>query len=94
MSITTFCTQSGVPRATFTLWQHEARMAAAKAAGSTRRVTPSFARVEVVPAPAYTAPAGITVVIRARHGDVAELAGLDAMSVVSVLRAVFGKRRR
>jgi transposase-like protein len=78
LTIKTFCAETGVPRATFNLWQREARAAR-------RSDAPSFARVEV--RPSSTAP-GITMVVR-RPGELeAEVTGLDAAAVVTVLRGV------
>jgi hypothetical protein len=88
-SIQAFCAERGVPPSTFTLWQHEARAAAGARSAPTARATPSFARVEVV-SPAT--PTGITLVVRTGQGVVAELAGLDPMSAVTLLRTVLTRR--
>jgi hypothetical protein len=37
---------------------------------------------------------GITLVLRTVHGDVAELAGLDARSTLTLVRSLLQRRRR
>jgi hypothetical protein len=66
-----FCAETGVPRATFNLWQREARDA------------PAFARVELGPP---SAPRGLTLVVRRPGGLEAEVTGLDAATVVAVMQ--------
>jgi transposase-like protein len=86
-TIKTFCAETGVPRATFHLWQREARDARRAPASYSRSDAPAFARVEV--GPLATAP-GITMIVR-RPGELeAEVTGLDAAAVVAVLRGVLG----
>lgn len=90
LSIKEFCAQADVPRSSFTLWQHQARMLA-KGTAPTPRGRPSFAQVEVVPS---VAPAGITLVIRSGQDVVVELAGLDARVAVTLLSTALKHRRR
>ena len=81
-----YCAAAGVPRATFTFWQRERRATtAAQAARRTpSRSRPTFARVQVVaPSPGR----GLTVVVRSA-GVEAEVSGLDAATVVTVVRAL------
>jgi hypothetical protein len=97
LSIKAFCAEVGVPRATFTLWQGEAR-AAARAQRMTpsrrrRRKPPAFARVEVVP-PLAATTREIVLVVRGPARVEAELSGLDAATLVTVLHAVFGAGAR
>jgi transposase-like protein len=80
-TIKTFCAETGVPRATFNLWQREAR-SARRAPVRGRSDAPTFARVEVATAP------GITMVVRRPGEFEAEVTGLDAAAVVAVLRGV------
>jgi hypothetical protein len=87
-----------VPRATFTLWQREARDAAA-GPGSRRLRRPSrFARVELIPtieeprargsAGAAAASPTMTVVVRGVSGVAAELTGVDVVTAVQLVRLV------
>lgn len=84
-TIAAYCADAGVPRATFTLWQREARVAR-KTAPPGRRSRPTFARVEVVAPP--LAPA-LTLVLRRGAGLEAEVAGLDAATLAAVLSTLF-----
>lgn len=92
LSTKVFCAEMNVPRSSFTLWQQEARRAVPTNAAPTARAKPSsFARVEVVaPAP----PNGITLVLRSVHGDVAELAGLDTVTALTLVRSLLARGRR
>ena len=81
-SIKAFCAETGVPRATFTLWQREARAPRATPAARAQR---TFARGELAPLPALP---GITLVVRGPAGREAEVTGLDAATVVTLLRVV------
>ena len=88
LGLTAFCAETGVPRATFTLWQREAR--AARAAQTpqtpqTRHDRPIFARVELAPP---SAPRGIALIVRGPAGLAAKLTGLDAATALTVLRLV------
>lgn len=84
-TIAAYCAAAGVPRATFTLWQREARVAA-RTARPARRPRPTFARVELVAPP--LAPA-LTLVVR-RGGELAaEVTGLDAATLTVLLPALF-----
>jgi transposase-like protein len=98
LSIKAFCAETGVPRATFTLWQGEARAAARAHRGAPsrrRRKTPAFARVELVPPPPATGGiGGMVLVMRGPAGVEAELTGLDAATLTAVLHAVFGAGAR
>lgn len=80
LTIKAFCAETGVPRATFNLWQHEAREAEAA-----RRTVPPFARVELVPP---TSSGGLMMVVRGAGGLEAELTAVDATTVIMVLRAL------
>jgi len=82
-TVPAYCAETGVPPSTFFAWQREAR--AATAAAAARRPPPPFARVEVVPPPARP---GITLVVRGPAGREAEVTGLDAATVVTLLRVV------
>ena len=96
LSIKAFCAEVGVPRATFTLWQGQARAEARaqRVVPSRRqrhrrrrpRQAPEFARVELVPPPT----GGLRLIVRRATGLEAELTGLDGPTLVTVLRAVFG----
>jgi transposase-like protein len=100
LSIKAFCAETGVPRATFTLWQGEARAAARAHRDAPprrrRRKAPAFARVKLVPPPATTTGGigGMVLVMRGPAGVEAELSGLDAATLVTVLHAVFGAGAR
>ncbi len=74
-----------MPRATLTYWRREAQHVRATRAP---RARPAFARVHLVPSPP-TLP-GLTLVVRGPAGVAVELTGLDASTVVTVLRAVLG----
>ena len=84
-TIAAYCAAAGVPRATFTLWQHAARVAHG-AGGAVRRPRPTFARVEVMAPP--MAPS-LTLLVRRRAGVEVEVTGLDAVTLAAVLPAVF-----
>lgn len=93
-SATGFCRATGVPRATFMLWQREARAARA-AQGPRRRGGPSgFAAVELVTAadaaalPALGKTPPLTLVVRGPGGVAAELTGVDAATAVLLVRLV------
>ncbi|MEP7346606.1 MAG: hypothetical protein ABI877_15150 [Gemmatimonadaceae bacterium] len=89
LGLQAYCTATGVPRATLTYWQRQAR---ALREARVPRSRPTFARVEVVPSP--PAVSGLTMVVRGPAGLAAELTGLDAPTAVRVLRAVFGTPAR
>jgi len=80
LTIKAFCAETGVPRATFNLWQHEARET-----GATGRTVPAFARVEQAP-PASRG--GLMMVVRGAGSLEAELTAVDATTVILVLRAL------
>ena len=82
-SIKAFCAETGVPRATFTLWQREARAPRATSAARAQR---TFARVELAPPPP-TLP-GITLTVRTPAGLEAAVSGLAAATLVSLLQVV------
>ena len=84
-TIKAFCAATGVPRATFNLWQREARAARRAPASRGRSDAPAFSRVEVGPLPTAH---GITMVVRRPGEFEAEVTGLDAAAVVAVLRGV------
>ena len=84
-TVPAYCAAAGVPPSTFFAWQREARAAHATPASAARRPPPPFARVEVVPPPARP---GITLVVRGPAGREAEVTGLDAATVVTLLRVV------
>ena len=67
-----------MPPSTLSVWLREARAA--------RRAPPTFVRVEVVPPP--PAGPGLTLLVRGPAGLQAEVTGLDAVTVVTVLRVV------
>lgn len=75
--IPAYCADAGVPPSTLSVWLREARAA--------RRAPPTFARVEVVPP---SAGPGLTLLVRGPAGLQAEVTGLDAATVVTVLRVV------
>jgi transposase-like protein len=93
-SVTAFCRERGVPRATLTLWRWTASASTAAARPADGAGT-RFARVEVVthPAPraitsaAPPAPVELTLVLRTPDGVEAVVTGLDA-AAVAVLRGV------
>ena len=87
-TITAFCGETGVPRATFTLWRREARDA--QASGRTRAMS-AFARVEVVPP---LPSAGLTLVVRAPSGVATELSGLPAATAAALVRLMLTTRTR
>ena len=75
-----------MPPSTFFAWQREARAAPATPASAARRPPPPpFARVELAPLPALP---GITLVVRGPAGREAEVTGLDAATVVTLLQVV------
>jgi transposase-like protein len=87
-TIAAYCAATDVPRATFTLWQREARVAAGTARPA-RRPRPTFARVEVVAPP--LAPA-FTLVVRRGADLAAEVTGLGVATLAVLLPALFGDR--
>lgn len=102
-----FCRMMDLPRATFTLWQREARVAAARPGSGRRSRYAQFARVALVPgskAPATRPRAGevaaiptmtlpMTVSVRGVTGSAAELTGVDAVTAVEVVRLVLSRLR-
>ena len=84
-TVPAYCAEAGVPPSTFFAWQREARAAPAPPASALRRPPPPFARVEVVPTPARP---GLTLVVRGPAGREAEVTGLDAATVVTLLQVV------
>ncbi|HTR77910.1 MAG TPA: hypothetical protein VMH39_07355 [Gemmatimonadaceae bacterium] len=95
-----FCRLMDLPRATFTLWQREARAAAGRP-GSPRARPAGFARVELVPRIAdptarptgATAGPAMTVVVRGVAGVAAELTGVDPVTAVQLVRLVLPRIR-
>jgi transposase-like protein len=77
-TINAFCEETGVPRATFNLWQREARQrpATSPASGSS-----GFARVQLTPGPPVH---GVTLLVRTPAFE-AELRGIDTETAVMVL---------
>ena len=84
-TVPAYCAAAGVPPSTFFAWQREARAAHATPVSAARRPPPPFARVEVVPPPARP---GLTLVVRSPAGREAEVTGLDAATVVTLLQVV------
>lgn len=84
-SIAAYCLAADVPRATFTLWQREARVARA-IVRPVRRAPPKFARVEVVAPPR---PPTLSLVIRRGAGLEAEVTGVDAATLAVLLPVLF-----
>ena len=76
-----------MPRATFNLWQREAREASR--AQVARATAPTFARVELAPA---AVAGGVTMHVRRADGLEAELRGLDPATVVTVMQGVLRGR--
>jgi transposase-like protein len=93
LTLKAFCAKRGVPRATFGFWRREVRAARAPQPSRTpprspaRRDRPTFARVELPPPPP---PRAMTLVVRGPGGIEAELTGLDASMVVTMVVTVLG----
>jgi hypothetical protein len=77
--VTAFCRQQGIPRETFRRWRRAAKGR-----------SPGFVRVAVREPPATrdTGGARVTVVLRWATGAVAELAGLDASGIETLVRTL------
>jgi transposase-like protein len=86
LTLPAYCEQTGVPRSTLELWRREAR-----AEGGS-----PFAAVEVVPAPHVAGLpseltetrglSGITMLVRVPGGVATELAGLDPVTTLALVR--------
>ena len=80
-----------MPRATFNLWQREAREARRRRRANRRSDSegPTFARVEL---PAPVAARAITMIVRGITGLEAEFTGLDPAAVVVVMTGLLRTR--
>ena len=90
-AIKAFCAEVGVPRATFTYWQREARARRTPDKHRGERKAPVFAQVELVaPAP----EPGLSMVVRSPSGIATELSGLDKTTAESIMRLILTTRAR